>query len=441
MVAAGPARTLPKAIGRPGPSFTLRRCMRPPVRLLALLVCLLAIAGFVGCGSDDSRWTPRRLASATCRRTRRSPWSWTPTWAATSIQALNALFQKFPLGDAVREIVLSRSPRRPPEWTSRRTWCRCSATPSWWARRTPRPSSSGSDGNGFVAAIEVSDGDKLGDLLKSTGAAEKGEQSGAKIYEADGTEFAVDGDTVVFAGSRKLLNEALARHDGDDTLDEDTFNSNLEDVGDDGIAQGYINVQSLLSGSEGARNARKVKWIGAIEGVGLNATIEGDAINLDFKIRTDPSGLTDADLPIAPGPEAPADRGPAGRDRHRRARHRADRELRRDGGPGGLPVRLRRLRRGQDPDRAAPRRGRGEGHPRPALRRHLGQHLARGQVRRARRAQGPGGVRAHAGEDRRRAPGPRRGPGPRRREPRAAEGGPRTSTPSPPPTAPASSSG
>ena len=34
--------------------------------------------------------------------------------------------------------------------------------------------------------------------------------------------------------------------------------------------------------------------------------MEGDAINVDFEIRTDPSGLTDADLPIASGPEAPA---------------------------------------------------------------------------------------------------------------------------------------
>ena len=161
----------------------------------------------------------------------------------------------------------------------------------------------GSDGNGFVAAIQVSDEDKLGDLLESTERAEKGEQSGAKIYDASGTEFAVDGDTVVFAGSRKLLNEALARHDGDDTLDEDTFNSNLEDVGDDGIAQGYVNVQSLLSGSEGARDARKVKWIGAIQGIGLNASVEDDAIDLDFKIRTDP--------------KRPDRRGPADRPRPR----------------------------------------------------------------------------------------------------------------------------
>ena len=142
-------------------------------------------------------------------------------------------------------------------------------------------------------------------MLEKSGAADKGEQSGATIYEEGGTEFAVDGSTVVFAGSREQLNQALARHGGDDSLDEDTFNSGLEGVGDDGIAQGYLNLQSLLSGSEGARAARKVKWIAAVEAIGLNAKVQEDAITIDFRIRTNPDGLTDADLPIAPGDEAP----------------------------------------------------------------------------------------------------------------------------------------
>ncbi len=279
--------------------------MRPPVRLLVLLVCLLALAGFAGCGSDDAGgpldgslgYLPKDAPFAVVVDT---------DVGGDQYQALNTLFQKFPLGDAVREIVLRTLAKEATGVDLQKEVVPLLGNPFVVGAADAESFLSGSDGNGFVAAIEVSDGDKLSDLLGSTDAAEKGEESGAKIYDASGTEFAVDGDTVVFAGSRKLLDEALARHDGDDTLDEDTFNANLEDVGDDGIAQGYVNVQSLLSGSEGARNARKVKWISAIQGVGLNATIEGDAINLDFKIRTDPNGLTDADLPIAPGPEAPA---------------------------------------------------------------------------------------------------------------------------------------
>jgi hypothetical protein len=279
--------------------------MRPPARLLVLLVCLLAFAGFAGCGSDDAGGP---LDSSLGYLPKDAPFA---VAVDTDVdgdqyQALNALFKKFPLGDAVREIVLRSLAKEATGVDLQKEVVPLLGNPFVVGAADASSFLSGADGHGFVAAIQVSDGDRLGDLLKSTNAAEKGEQSGAKVYDASGTEFAVDGDTVVFAGSRKLLNEALARHDGDDTLDEDTFNSNLEDVGDDGIAQGYINVQSLLSGSEGARNARKVKWIGAIEGVGLNATVEGDAINVDFKIRTDPSGLTEADLPIASGPEAPA---------------------------------------------------------------------------------------------------------------------------------------
>ena len=305
MVAAGSARALPRQSAAQSPSFTLRRCMRPPVRLLALLACLVATTGLVACGSDEPGGS---LDSSLSYLPEDAPFAVAVDTDVNGdqYQALNGLFQKFPLGDAVREIVLQTLAKEATGVDLQKEVVPLLGNPFVVGAADAESFLGGSDGNGFVAAIQVSDEDKLGDLLKSAGAAEKGEESGAKIYDADGTEFAVDGDTVVFAGSRRLLNEALARHDGDDTLDEDTFNSNLEDVGDDGIAQGYVNVQSLLSGSQGARDARKVKWVGAIEGIGLNATIEGNAIDLDFKIRTDPEGLTDADLPIAPGPEAPA---------------------------------------------------------------------------------------------------------------------------------------
>ena len=278
--------------------------MRPPVRILVLLVCLLAFAGFSGCGSDDAAgpldgtlsYLPDDAPFAVAVDTNVD---------GDQYQALNALFDKFPLGDAVREIVLRTLAKEATGVDLQKDVVPLLGNPFVVGAADASSFLSGTDGDGFVAAIQVSDEDKLNSLLESTDATEKGEQSGAKIYDASGTQFAVDGDTVVFAGSRKLLDEALARHDGDDTLDEDTFNSNLEDVGDDGIAQGYVNVQSLLAGSEGARDARKVKWVGAIEGIGLNASVEDDAIAIDFKIRTDPSGLTEEDLPIAAGPEAP----------------------------------------------------------------------------------------------------------------------------------------
>ena len=67
-----------------------------------------------------------------------------------------------------------------------------------------------------------------------------------------------------------------------------------------------MNVQSLLAGSRRARDARKVKWIGAIQSSASMRRSQDDAITIDFRVHTDPDGLTDADLPIAPGADAPA---------------------------------------------------------------------------------------------------------------------------------------
>ena len=53
-------------------------------------------------------------------------------------------------------------------------------------------------------------------------AEEKGESSGAKVYEDDdGDAFAIEDDVLVVADSRKRLDEALEQRDGDDRLTEE----------------------------------------------------------------------------------------------------------------------------------------------------------------------------------------------------------------------------
>ena len=253
------------------PSFTLRRCMRPPVRLLALLACLLAVGGsvaaFSGCGSDESagpldgslgylpKDTPFALAVDT-------------DVDGDQYQALDAIFKKFPFGGAIKEFLLRSLAKETTGVDFQKDVVPLLGNPFVVGASDPASFLGGDGDPGFIAAIEVSDEDQLKGVLEKSGATDKGEQSGATIYEAAGTEFAVDGSTVVFAGTREQLNQALERHDGGDTLDEETFKSGLEGIGDDGIAQGYLNLQSLLSGSEGARNARKVKWIAAVEASG-----------------------------------------------------------------------------------------------------------------------------------------------------------------------------
>ncbi|MBN1528091.1 MAG: DUF3352 domain-containing protein [Thermoleophilaceae bacterium] len=281
--------------------------MRPPVRLVALLACLLAVGGsvaaFAGCGGDESGGT---LDSTLGYLPKDTPFALSVDTDVDGeqYQALNAVFKKFPFGDVIKEFVLKALAKETTGVDFEKDVVPLLGNPFVVGASDPQSFLSGGDA-GFVAAIEVSDEDKLQDVLEKSGVTEKGEQAGATIYDDSGTQFAVDGATVVFAGDREQLNQALERHDGGDGLDEDTFKSGLDEIGDDGIAQGYLNLESLLSNSESARQALKVKWIDAVEAIGLNAKVAEDTITIDVRIKTDPDGLTDADLPIAPGADAP----------------------------------------------------------------------------------------------------------------------------------------
>ena len=165
--------------------------------------------------------------------------------------------------------------------------------------------SSGEDSS-FVAAIRAKDGDKLKELVKKNRADEKGEKEGATIYEDNsGDTFAVKDDVLVVAGSRKLLEDALERRNGDDTLDEDKFDSALARLPREALIRSYFNLRSLINASSGGRQASKVKWVGALRTLGLTGSAEDDAISIDFSLKTDSGELSEDDLPIAGGGDAP----------------------------------------------------------------------------------------------------------------------------------------
>ena len=135
--------------------------MRPPARLLVLLVCLLAFAGFVGCGSDDAGgpldgslgYLPKDAPFAVAVDT---------DVGGDQYQALNALFKKFPLGDAVREIVLQALAKEATGVDLEKDVVPLLGNPFVVGAADASSFLSGADGNGFVAAIQVSDEDKLG---------------------------------------------------------------------------------------------------------------------------------------------------------------------------------------------------------------------------------------------------------------------------------------
>jgi hypothetical protein len=280
--------------------------MRPPARLFALLACLLAIAGLTACGSDEGGGSALDTSLGYLPADAPFAVAVDTDVDGDQIKALDTLVRKFPFGQQIRDSFLKGLAEDATGVDLAEDVVPLLGNPFVVGASDPAALLGGSAEDSFIAAIEVSDEGKLNDLLEKTGAQERGEQSGATIYDADGTEFAVDGSSVVFAGSRELLDAALERHGGDEALTEEDFEGSLEGLGDPGLVRAHVNVPALLAQTPGGRDAAKVKWIGAIESVGLNGIVRGDGIDIEFQVDTDPEGLTDEDLPIASGDRSPA---------------------------------------------------------------------------------------------------------------------------------------
>ena len=100
------------------------------------------------------------------------------------------------------------------------------------------------------------------------------------------------------------LTQALARADGDDHLDEDTFNEGLDGLPETALARVYADLEALLKNDPGSADARRIKWVDALRTLGATVVAKNEGIDIDFRVRTE-GDLSDADLPIAPGDESP----------------------------------------------------------------------------------------------------------------------------------------
>lgn len=170
----------------------------------------------------------------------------------------------------------------------------------------------------IVAAIQVKDKGKLSKMLSGESDIHKdGKANDATLYKSSGdtTELAQDGDVLVIGSTRQQAVAAVQQRARDDRLTEDQFNSGLSGLPSDAIFRLYVNAQALLGGSPTSATARKVKWVGALRTVGMTASSQNDGIAFDFNAKTDPSQLSDSDLPIASGaasPPVPAKSGEVG---------------------------------------------------------------------------------------------------------------------------------
>lgn len=158
----------------------------------------------------------------------------------------------------------------------------------------------------FVGAIQAKSEDALDKLIEGDKAEEDGEAEGAKLYKDDsGDSFAIDGDVLVVAGTKRELEAALATRNGDDGMTEEDFDAGTEGVSKDALLRVFVDVGGLLRTSPDAKPALKSKWVAALRTAGIALTFEADQVAIDVDVNTDPDGLTDADLPIASGAGSP----------------------------------------------------------------------------------------------------------------------------------------
>jgi hypothetical protein len=167
----------------------------------------------------------------------------------------------------------------------------------------------------FVGALQVEDKGKLESLLKNDKHVTKDSSSnGATLYRSnqDATEAAVDGNVFLVATNKQQLVDALEQRGRDDRLTEDEFNTNTSGTPSDALVRSYTNIQELLNGSPGTQTAQKVKWVAALRTAATSVSSQSDGLSIDFNAKTDPSQLTDSDLPIASGEVSPPVSSPAG---------------------------------------------------------------------------------------------------------------------------------
>jgi Protein of unknown function (DUF3352) len=278
--------------------------MRPLRSLAALFACLTVLAVAVaGCGGDDSG--SGGLSSALSYVPADTPFAVAidTDLGDDQYKSLDAILNRFPGADTIKSLLKAQLSMGQEGVDFDEDIKPLLGNPAVISATNVTSFLSDSDESGFVAALEVKDKDALDSLIEKTGAKDEGEVAGATVYQDQDTSFAVKDDVVVLAGSRELLEAALQRADGGDSLSEDDFDKGLDGLPGDALARVYVDVQGLLGQGEGARNARKIEWVDALRTLGLTISAQEQSIDVEFNLRTE-GDLTEEDLPLASGDQA-----------------------------------------------------------------------------------------------------------------------------------------
>jgi Protein of unknown function (DUF3352) len=276
----------------------LRAAMR---RLLALAVVLAGLL-IAGCGGGDDSGSSLDSALAFLPKDTTFAMAVDTDVDGDQYKAAGELIDKFPFGDQIKSSLRQQFQRLGEDVDFDDDVKPILGNPAVFGA-TDAEALTANSGN-FVLAFQAKDQGKLEDLVDRQNPRKVGEESGATIYDDDGTAFAIKDDLFVVAKDETELKGALERADGDDHFDEDSFDEALDGLPGSALGRVYVDVEALLKSDPGSVDARKVKWIGALRTLGLTARARNDAVDVDFRLRTE-GDLSEEDLPIASGDDAP----------------------------------------------------------------------------------------------------------------------------------------
>jgi hypothetical protein len=272
-----------------------------PARWLTAPLACLAIAVAIGCGGDDSS---SGVGSALSYVPAETPFAVAidTDLEGDQYKALDSILNRFPGAETIKALLKAQLTMGQEGVDFDKDLKPLLGEPAVISATDVTSFLSDTDESGFVAALKVSDTDALDSLIDKTQAQERGEVAGATVYQDEDTFFGVDGDMVVLAGSRDLLEAALERADGGESLSEDDFDAALDGLPDDALARVYVDVQALLGQGEDAQAARRIAWVDALRTLGLTLSAQESSIDVEFNLLTE-GDLSDADLPLASGDE------------------------------------------------------------------------------------------------------------------------------------------
>ncbi|MEA2332572.1 MAG: hypothetical protein QOH58_2710 [Thermoleophilaceae bacterium] len=274
--------------------------MRPLRSVAALLACL-AVLAVAACGGDDGA---SGLGSALSYVPADTPFAVAidTDLDGDQYKKLDAILSKFPGADTIKGLLEGQLVMGQEGVSFKEDIRPLLGNPAVISATDVSSFLSDSEEAGFVASLQVKDTDALDSLIEKTAPKDLGEVAGATVYQDEDTFFAVEGDVIVFGGSRELLEAALKRADGDEGLSEDDFEASLDGLPGEALARVYVDVQGLLGQSEGTEAARKIAWVDALRTLGLTVSAQDNSVDIDFSLRTE-GELTDEDLPLAAGDE------------------------------------------------------------------------------------------------------------------------------------------